>query len=555
MRAEMTNWRNASAAAGWLLTSAAIYITSGSPTGPGVYPDEICNLGWSRFLAGGQFYNMGGAGYCHPLYPSLIALAQALTGDPVSGYRAAILVNAMLAAACLPLAIGLARRHFGMSLPGAWAAGLLCAGYPPLVGYTRYAWPESLLYPLALLWLRCWCDLVSRPDWKRAGLLLASTAAIYFAHPRMIVFPIFVGAAGVALWAFRRTPSNRQIALLAVLLSLATIISMAPVKSLVLPLAWSFDSMPSVAFVDSSHAAKSALLLARVGGQLLFATWITLGVALIPLAYALVNLQRIRSMPDAYLKIAVVPGLLIAATGLVALFVVHSERFDVLFYGRYIGPLIPLSLLVGLSLCGQADSRKLSGIVLLVAAACAFAVLMAPAPDVDADYSRIHILGLSPLIDRLYDDVGGSRFRLIIASSTATAMCLGAIAVRHHWSWAAGVLLSLFAALHLTGETRRTISATAYLPTGELARRFSQRPCQIYWPRSVGDRRQRHQAYRIQYAFPDCQLVFLTELNCEVTPPGMLILDANARGCPSRARATYHLEPGLRVQELEPATP
>jgi 4-amino-4-deoxy-L-arabinose transferase-like glycosyltransferase len=97
---------------------------------------------WSRF----GFY-MGSPGYLWPpVYPAFITLFVSFFGE--QGITAAKLGQVLLSGLIGASVVLLAHRLF--SRRAAMVAGLLWAGYLPLIGYTHYLWPETVFLSFLL---------------------------------------------------------------------------------------------------------------------------------------------------------------------------------------------------------------------------------------------------------------------------------------------------------------------------------------------------------------------------------------------------------------------
>ena len=101
--------------------------------------------------------------FAPPLYPLLIALVSALSGDAVWSAR---LISLLAGAALAPAAYLLAARLFSRR-SGLWAA-LLVAGAPLLIEYSSLEWSETL-YALLLLLGLAWGWQATQPGHGRAA--------------------------------------------------------------------------------------------------------------------------------------------------------------------------------------------------------------------------------------------------------------------------------------------------------------------------------------------------------------------------------------------------
>lgn len=171
--------------------------------GPVNVADEIGYLTNARLLAGGARGQMVWAPFYHGGYSLLIAPLLRLDLDPTLTYRLILVVNALLAAALLPLLYLLLTRSFAIAPGAAFSAALAGAAYPSITVWSQMAMPENLLAPLIVGWLLLFGALVrarTRAVRVLCALGAAGTAvAAAAAHGRMIFLVPLTGIALVLL--------------------------------------------------------------------------------------------------------------------------------------------------------------------------------------------------------------------------------------------------------------------------------------------------------------------------------------------------------------------
>lgn len=507
--------------AAWVLAAVLIHFSAGTPpTSPVVFPDELCFLGWARFLIGGGFYEMGGAAYCHPTYPLLLAPLHAVTNNPTAAYELSVAFNALLAATCLPLARWIGLRHLGMSEPRAWCAGILSVAYPAVAGYSHYVWPETLLYLLCLVWLWAWCRAIDKPDLNRVTILITVVLTLYLAHPRMLAL-VVVHVVGIVWWTSASRRKTTGLLLLFACVSVLWLISQ--MKGMTLALAWSSgDTLGPVGrLTDALAGGAIPQLIARISGQWLFALFATLGLSWLPLVWTLLRAgpalfghrTQTEGIDTFFLKVCAAPVMLASLSGVAAIFLVEGPRFDTYFYGRYVGPLVVTNMIVGLALMRTLQNRTAAILFSSIALVCVAMLSLFGPDDAAADYSRIHVVGLSFLIDSLYEVVGTEKFPALLGSATAFIVAAAILCSGKRWSWSVALLLLGSGLMHLTGESRRQISKTNSFPP-EARAALSSAKCAVQWVPVGTTRSQKHQAYRLQYEFPNCTLSFINIVGC-----------------------------------------
>ncbi len=165
-----------------------VRLSSARRHGPRV-TDEIGYLLNARVIAD----EPGGDLSCCAVYAGgwsiLGALTAALTRTPEAFYQGALLLNALLAGAVLPVAYLVARQGLQVRHGAALAAAVSAAAVPGLVVNANYAWTEPLLALLLLSVLACWSYALTSQTCARAAPLTASSLLVAWAvttHPRML---------------------------------------------------------------------------------------------------------------------------------------------------------------------------------------------------------------------------------------------------------------------------------------------------------------------------------------------------------------------------------
>jgi hypothetical protein len=171
--------------------------------GPVNVADEIGYLTNARLLAGGPRGQMVWAPFYHGGYSLLIAPLLRLDLDPTLTYRLILVLNALLAAALLPLLYLLLTRSFAIARGPAFSAALAGAAYPSITVWSQVAMPENLLGPLIVGWLLLFGTLVRAPSQAARVLCAVGAAGAAVAasavHGRMIFLVPLTGIALVTL--------------------------------------------------------------------------------------------------------------------------------------------------------------------------------------------------------------------------------------------------------------------------------------------------------------------------------------------------------------------
>ena len=170
---------------------------------PFLFSDEIGYLLDARFLSGVQpspehpyvpFYSVG--------YPILLAPLSWIFKNPIGVYHGALVVNALIGGALIPVLYALGREAIGLSERNAFLAAAVTGVYPGFLLHTNIAWAENLIPLLAALQLLFVYRALYRQQTGWALAVAGTSAALYVTHPRTLAI---VGATvavllGAALW-------------------------------------------------------------------------------------------------------------------------------------------------------------------------------------------------------------------------------------------------------------------------------------------------------------------------------------------------------------------
>ncbi len=200
--------------AGWLVQAGLRAWFSRMQVVPLAIPDESAYLIAARVLAGGPGADFTGSTLYQGGYPLLIAPVYWFTRNPVTVYRAVLMINAAVGALLMPLAYAAGRR-LGLGRPAAYGAAFLTATVPAGFFYGEYAMTDAIFPVVVVAWLLCvhsWLTAVSGRGRYAAAVgsaLLAGYA--YAVHLRGLVIVIAYAALGVLI-AWRRLAPRRTVA-------------------------------------------------------------------------------------------------------------------------------------------------------------------------------------------------------------------------------------------------------------------------------------------------------------------------------------------------------
>jgi hypothetical protein len=139
-------------AAGWLVQAGLRAWLSRGQVVPLATPDESAYLIAARVLAGGVPANFSYSTLYPAGYPLLITPVFWFTHDPVTAYRAVLLINAPLSALVVPLGYVLCCR-LGLSRPEAFGVAMVAGLLPAGLFYSEYAMTDAIYPVIVLGWL------------------------------------------------------------------------------------------------------------------------------------------------------------------------------------------------------------------------------------------------------------------------------------------------------------------------------------------------------------------------------------------------------------------
>ena len=397
-------------------------------SGPVIMADEAGYLMNARVLAGGMPAEMGSSPFYRGGYSLLLAPVLSLDADPVRAYHGALVLNAVLAASLVPLLYLLVTRCLGGSkTAGAWAA-IAGAAYPSVTALSQVALSENALFPLTVFWLlSIGCFMRARVRVASIAWVLAtgaSAAALWTVHGRMLV------AVGLTVLLLVALLARRQLELVTGGTGLIAL-------GCTMVAGWLLNDWlvtNSYAGRRYDEAGKAFAALGDVDGvlavlrNLLGHTWYvvvaTLGIALLVLVgdvpHAIARIRHARGESADYLLVvlgATTGGLLVVSS----LWLADATRADQLIYGRYVEPVVPVLLAVGVVRLAGAGRLPHAGLLVgIVAAFTAVVAALSANVDVSIAPSRWNVASLPFLTGQLDAPV-------LVAAGTVAAAALGLI--------------------------------------------------------------------------------------------------------------------------------
>ena len=363
-----------------------------------INPDEPGQLAMARYIAGVTRWNMFDHITWRPGYALLLAPIERLVDDPVTSFRAALAVNALLGGMSAVLLVLLARRLTPMSNRWCAFAALVASLAPAILFTTVFVWSEALTQTLCLATVLVCLLFVDRASAWRGAVAIALAVAAFTSHSRM--FPLILSVVGL-IWfsAWQRTIAVRTGIVLTVFAGLATGASMALAKVVVAGVWEDPQDTNTFSAVLSQMTRPWAVVVAAIG-QVWYQLVATAGIvgigAIVTARSALRRGEGDRPRTRDARVLVVVLGPLIALS---MIFMASRWRPDQAVYGRYNDAVVLPILLVGIgALVAAVDRRRLLRdhvTIGIVAIACALALVWLRGDDLaDTDSVRSMVLGI-----------------------------------------------------------------------------------------------------------------------------------------------------------------
>jgi hypothetical protein len=355
--------------AGWLCQAGLRVWLSRMQTVPLANPDESAYLIAARVLAGGPATDFSYSTLYQGGYPLLITPVYWFTSNPVTVYRAVLVINAAVSAGLMPLAYVLCRR-LGLGRPVAYGVAAVTALVPAGFFYAEYAMTDAIYPVLTLAWLlavHSWLTASSsrgRYAAAAGSALLAGYA--YAVHSRGLVIVLGYAAVGV-LVAWRRLVPRGTVA--AAALALAASVGVGwlvdrHLDSTIYPEGTRSLSAEMATRLHSVHGVINVFEMAA--GQmwrLVLDSWGLAGIGLFATMAVIVR-RGTRTQTRIVAALAVAVTVVIACTAPAAL---PSDQPQTWASGRYLDGMIVTFFAVGAVVLLRARART----ILLCAAATA----------------------------------------------------------------------------------------------------------------------------------------------------------------------------------------
>ncbi|MFV2174422.1 hypothetical protein ACFHW2_07835 [Actinomadura sp. LOL_016] len=369
---------------GWLAqVGIRVWLASGQ-TLPVATPDESGYLFAARVLTGGPDADMSYGTVYRAGYPLLLVPAFWFGDDPVTVYRGALVINALISASMLPLAYLLLRRLNVAARP-AYLFGHVTALLPGVLFYSLFVLTDAILPVLVVGWLllaHAWLAAPRDPEGRGAvRLALYGTGAsllvgfAYASHSRGAIL-LVVHAVVLLAGALLRLRSWRATTLAGAAAAAAGLAGALLNRAVIIP-----HLYPAGDNDLGGNLAERLTTVDGVGwtlslgtGQVWYQAVATGGVAAIGLAAAVfAAVRRDAPVPVRVLALGVLAT--VAGTAFATSAALPVEyRIGNYVYGRYLACVTPVLFAAGVAVLLRAPRRTLAR---AVASAAAVTVLAA----------------------------------------------------------------------------------------------------------------------------------------------------------------------------------
>jgi hypothetical protein len=416
-------------------------------SGPVIVADEIGYLTNARVLGGGLPAAMDGAPFYRGGSSLLVAPLFRLSEDPEVVYRLALVVNAALSASLFPLLYALLTRCFEISSRAAIWPALAAASFPTVTTLASVAMAETVLFPLTVGWLLSFGLLLRvRRKVERLGCAAAvgvTAGALWMVHGRMVVV-VLLTVAMLGMLGLRRRLPTAAIAVAAGAL-LVALLAQRLLNGFLIDRNYGgrhFDEAGErLAGLGDLNGVLSAVR--NLVGQSWYVSVASLGVVLLLFATDGGRALRRFTRGNADVQDALLVLMLATAAGLLVVSAVSFTtvtRPDMVIYGRYVEPIVPPLLAVGVARVATARAAPRLGYLLVTLASLTIVVAALRAlADVPGRVVRWNIASLPFLTGEL------GPFTIVGAGIVAMGAVGVVVATSRRWPWATGpVLLLLF---------------------------------------------------------------------------------------------------------------
>ena len=331
---------------------------------------------WSELMEHCVYYSYGYAILLYPLF--------AFFKGPVAFYRAAIVLNAILVACVIPLAVSVGKKVFSnVDIRIVYLGAFVAANCGGNISRSPSAWCEVLL--MFLNWLLLWVFTITIEKISYKKIIAAAIAVVYLytVHQRMLGV-VVAYSMSLAIYCFMRKKSIKYYAIYLMTLFVA-LAGHRWIKSVVKLSLWrggatsnTNDYSSTINHVFSQNISDFLKnFVYSLSGHLFYIIVATAGLALIAITVLsvqnteylvrIIRKQEIKerhAVVDIYVLLAFWGILGISLLYLCKAAGVSTSRSDYLLYGRYVEPILSVLIFWGIMMLNNnRTSRKVNKVL------------------------------------------------------------------------------------------------------------------------------------------------------------------------------------------------
>ncbi|GLW62008.1 hypothetical protein Arub01_02520 [Actinomadura rubrobrunea] len=453
-------------AGGWLLQFLVRLALSWAHRLPPVMPDETGYLVAARFIAGREGSNLSGLVLYQGGYPLLIAPAYLITEEPLTAYRIALAINALIGAFLFPLAY-IALRRLEITKGKAYVAAMATALMPSILHHGQFALTDVVLPVAVLGWLLCVHSWLTRAGIRWAVAAGALAAYTFATHNRGVVIVVMHAALLLVVLVRDWADKNETLASAATLAG-GGVVGWLMNAWLLLRLypagAQTLDGLAKERLTSLDGWAWTLTLVTGKLWYLLTSTWGIAGVGLIAAVVVALRSGEPRAVrAAAALLVGTTAGIAVATSAAIP----NEGTVSNLVYGRYLSCVAPALFLSGFAVAFRARWASTRWAVLVTAALAPLSALVVWWYSDGKLSDKIFVLFDFPemsVLTRTWHDL-----RLGWATCLVLPVLLLIPLLRHRrfWPAALGVVIALHCAVATLAalEISRTLSKQMDLTT------------------------------------------------------------------------------------------
>ncbi|MCF8082921.1 MAG: hypothetical protein K9M96_07490 [Deltaproteobacteria bacterium] len=402
---------------------------------PIIFADEVGYLGVARYFAGVSHLPQGIQLY-HFGYSLFLLPAFWLFSDPISAYRAAIVINSLLLSSLYISIYFLLHRFFECGKKLSFLIAFITCLYPAFLLQSNIAWSENAFIPCFSFFIISFGLLIDKKSYLMALVFGFLTGFLFTIHPRALPILPTVVIYLLVLAFLAKIPKTKIILSILVIFTVYLLTGSINEHLTTFYGKASFSApAPIKAYLSKLLSLSNIVSLSlSAAGQLLYLCQATCGLFLIATAYVCLTIHRKWSSLHRFalndIQFNVILLFIIASSGIFLAsslqMIGEPERADHLIYGRYNEGFLALYIalaLLAIRVEWAANSPKKLRPYLFALAIIVLALIAISNPDYDkvreitkpGSVNVINVLGVYPFL------VLSGGLNLLVVSLISTA--------------------------------------------------------------------------------------------------------------------------------------